>query len=206
VSRADFVGPIGNASEKYSGGSPLTRLLLRRFLDQLDLAVLAIQPETLLDVGCGEGVVTDRLAALLPTATVLGVDADDSVLRSHWERRTRDRLRFESGSGYALRFADGAYDVVCAIEVLEHVERPGEMLEEMARVARQSLIVSVPREPLWRLSHLLAGRNLRSLGDTPGHINHWSSKSFSRLVCHYGVIKHLSRPFPWTLAVLDVRS
>jgi 2-polyprenyl-3-methyl-5-hydroxy-6-metoxy-1,4-benzoquinol methylase len=150
--------------------------------------------------------VTDRLAALLPTATVLGVDADDPVLRSHWERRTRDGLKFKVGSGYALGFADGTYDVVCAIEVLEHVERPGDMHQEMARVARQSLIVSVPREPLWRLSHLLAGRNLRSLGDTPGHINHWSSRSFTRLANNYGLIKHLSHPLPWTLAVLDVRS
>jgi hypothetical protein len=76
----------------------------------------------------------------------------------------------------------------------------------MTRVAGRALLLSVPREPLWRISHVLAGRDLRALGNTPGHVNHWSSKDFKHLVADYGRVAKLSAPFPWTIAVLDLDS
>ena len=205
MSDHDFLGPIGNASEKYLDSNPVTRRLLRRFLRQLDDALSGLAPSSILDVGCGEGVVTERFAMLLPHASVLGVDADDEFLAAEWSRRGRGNLAFQVASGYALPFPDDSYDVVSAIEVLEHVDRPHDVLSEMARVARRALIASVPREPIWRISHLLAGRNVRSLGNTPGHINHWSAEEFCRLAADHGLIEHVWRPFPWTAVVLDVR-
>lgn len=205
MTEGDFLGPIGNASEKYSDSNPVTRRLLERFLTRLDGALSELTPRSILDVGCGEGVVTERFAALFPEAAVLGIDADDASLKADWTRRERDNLAFQVGSGYALALADSSYDVVSAIEVLEHVERPEDVLAEMARVARRAVVVSVPREPIWRVSHLLAGRNVRALGDTPGHINHWSSAAFCRLAGRYGRIERIWKPFPWTAVVLDVR-
>jgi ubiquinone/menaquinone biosynthesis C-methylase UbiE len=204
VSSQDFRGPIGNASEKYGAANPLVRLLLRRFLLRVDAAAAAVAPQRVLDVGCGEGVVTERLARLLGGATVLGVDADDLRLQEEWKFRRLDNLSFATGSAYELPFEDGAFDLVCAIEVLEHLERPRDALGEMARVARTALLLSVPTEPLWRIVHLLAGRNVRALGNTPGHINHWSKAAFSSLVSAYGRGAAVERVFPWTLAVVDV--
>ena len=71
----------------------------------------------------------------------------------------------------------------------------------MARVARKAMLLSVPNEPSWRISHLLAGRNLRALGNTPGHINHWSKRAFTELVSEYGRIEEAGGVFPWTLVV-----
>jgi 2-polyprenyl-3-methyl-5-hydroxy-6-metoxy-1,4-benzoquinol methylase len=114
-------------------------------------------------------------------------------------------LAFEVASGYALPYANKSYDVVTAIEVLEHVERPAEVVAELVRVARRAVVVTVPREPLWRISHLLAGRNVRALGNTPGHINHWSAAAFCRFIGDHGLVARVWRPFPWTAVVLDVR-
>jgi hypothetical protein len=75
----------------------------------------------------------------------------------------------------------------------------------MARVARRAVLVSVPREPLWRISHLLAGRDVRRLGNTDGHINHWSSRGFEELSSKFGRVERVSRPFPWTMTSIDVR-
>jgi ubiquinone/menaquinone biosynthesis C-methylase UbiE len=202
----DFLGPIGNASKKYSDSNPITRRLLQRFLLRLEGLLAELAPASIVDVGCGEGVVTERFASLLPRATVLGVDADDESLAAEWNHRRRDNLAFQVGSGYSLPFTDGSYDVACAIEVLEHVERPDDVLAEMARVARRAVVVSVPREPVWRISHLLAGRNVRALGNTPGHINHWSAAAFCRLAAQHGSIEQMWKPFPWTAIVLDVRA
>jgi 2-polyprenyl-3-methyl-5-hydroxy-6-metoxy-1,4-benzoquinol methylase len=178
---------------------------LRRFLLRVDAAAAAVAPQRVLDVGCGEGVVTERLARLLGSATVLGVDADDLRLQEEWKSRQLDNLSFATGSAYELPFEDGAFELVCAIEVLEHLERPRDALAEIARVASRTLLLSVPREPHWRISHVLAGRNLRRLGDTPGHINHWSKPGFASLVSNYGREVQMRTSFPWTIAVVEVR-
>jgi 2-polyprenyl-3-methyl-5-hydroxy-6-metoxy-1,4-benzoquinol methylase len=198
----DFVGPTGNATDKYGSKNPLTRLLLTRFLEQVDDLVRAVAPASILDVGCGEGVVTERLAALTG-APALGVDLGGERLQGEWSRRQREGVSFRAASAYDLPFEDSSFECVCALEVLEHLERPRDALAEMARVARGTLLVSVPREPLWRASHMLAGRDLRSLGNTPGHINHWSSKAFADLVSEFGRVKTVRRPFPWTVVVAE---
>jgi SAM-dependent methyltransferase len=195
---SDFVGPSGNATEKYAARNPLTRALLERFLRELDASVAVVDPDSILDVGCGEGVVSERLADSTGAATV-GVDLGDETLRAEWGARERGSLSFRAASAYALPFEEGSFDLVCALEVLEHLERPRVALAEIGRVARDAVLVSVPREPLWRISHLLAGRDVRRLGDTPGHVNHWSARSFASLVQEFGEIRRVRRPFPWTM-------
>jgi ubiquinone/menaquinone biosynthesis C-methylase UbiE len=203
VNDGDFRGPIGNASAKYESSNRVVRYLLGRFLVRVDEAATSLQPTSVLDVGCGEGVVTERLAQRLAPTEVLGVDADEAGLKAEWETRSAPNLSFATGSAYDLPFEDGRFDLVCAIEVLEHLERPRDALAEMSRVARRALLLSVPNEPGWRISHLLAGRNLRNLGDTPGHINHWSKRSFLSLVSELGPAR-AEGVFPWTLAMVDV--
>lgn len=182
----------------------MTRRLLARFLREIDESVAAIRPSSVLDVGCGEGVVTERLARLTGVRTV-GVDIGDEKLRDEWSRRAGGTLSFDAASAYELPFEDGSFDCVCALEVLEHLERPRDALAELARVSSRSVLLSVPREPLWRISHLLAGRDIRRLGNTPGHVNHWSTRSFQRLVMEYGTVRRRAHPFPWSVVRLDVR-
>ena len=199
---ADFVGPRGNATDKYSSTNPVTRALLARFLREIDASVEALRPSSILDVGCGEGVVTERIARLTGVTTV-GVDLGVPALEAQWRRREAGLLSFDGASAYELPFEDGSFDCVCALEVLEHLERPGEALAEMARVAGRFLLLSVPREPLWRISHVLAGRDVRAFGNTPGHINHWSARRFRQLVSRYGRVRRLERPFPWTVVTVE---
>jgi 2-polyprenyl-3-methyl-5-hydroxy-6-metoxy-1,4-benzoquinol methylase len=204
VTNEDFLGPIGNATPKYAASNPIVRRLLERFLGRIDQAAESIGAKSVLDVGCGEGVVTERLARLLAPAAVLGVDADDAHLSEEWRRRSVPNISFATGSAYDLPFEDGSFDLVCAIEVLEHLERPRDALAEMSRVATDALLLSVPNEPIWRISHMLAGRNLLALGNSPGHLNHWSKPAFADLVSGYGRVERIESVFPWTLAVASV--
>jgi 2-polyprenyl-3-methyl-5-hydroxy-6-metoxy-1,4-benzoquinol methylase len=201
----DFVGPSGNATDKYGSRNPLTRALLARFLTEIDDTVRVAAPASILDVGCGEGIVTERLAAMTGAPTV-GVDLGSDELRAEWAKRASDGVSFRPASAYDLPFEARSFDCVCALEVLEHLERPRDALAELARVSGRALLLSVPREPIWRLSHLLAGRDVGSLGNTPGHVNHWSSRGFERLVSEYGVVSRLRKPFPWTVVLVDVRA
>jgi len=182
----------------------VTRRLLARFLREIDDSMTAIRPNSVLDVGCGEGVVTERLARLTDASTV-GVDIGDDKLRDEWRWRAGGTLSFEAASAYELPYDDDSFDCVCALEVLEHLERPRDALVEMARVSSRALLVSVPREPLWRISHLLAARDVRRLGNTPGHVNHWTARKFERLLAEFGSVRRRAHPFPWSVVTLDVR-
>src|SRR5207248_5386914 len=87
VNQTEFLGHIGNATAKYEASNPLLRLLLTRFLDRVDEAARSVSPASVLDVGCGEGIVTERLARGLASAQVVGVDADDVRLSNEWRAR-----------------------------------------------------------------------------------------------------------------------
>ena len=62
--------------------------------------------------------------------------------------------------------------------------------------------MSVPREPLWRGLNLARGAYLKALGNTPGHVNHWSKRSFAALLGRHGKVVETRSPFPWTMLLV----
>ena len=81
---------------------------------------------------------------------------------------------------------------------------PEHTVAEMARVASRWLLVSVPREALWRALNMALGAYLRDLGNTPGHLNHWSKASFVKLLSRHGDVVEARSPFPWTMLLVRV--
>ncbi|HUB04466.1 MAG TPA: class I SAM-dependent methyltransferase, partial [Solirubrobacteraceae bacterium] len=165
-------------------------------------------PESVLDVGCGEGVLTYNWAQALGDRPVLGVDLADAKLEAEWGTRERANLEFRAMPAEELQelpFPDSSFDLAAAIEVLEHVPDPERTLAEMARVAGRHLLVSVPREPLWRALNVARGSYVRDLGNTPGHLNHWSKESFVRMAGRHGEVLEACSPFPWTMLLVRVR-
>jgi ubiquinone/menaquinone biosynthesis C-methylase UbiE len=199
---ADRQGPAGNVYDKYGTRNPVARLLVGGFLRAVEREVRQANAARVLDVGCGEGVVTERLARLLPETELVGIDVDDPSLRAEWERREGGNLSFEAASAYSLPYEDRSFGLVCAFEVLEHLERPDAALGELARVAARHLILSVPREPLWRTLNLLSARYVRALGNTPGHLNHWSRGEFIAFAGAAGEVTQVRGPLPWTIVTV----
>jgi 2-polyprenyl-3-methyl-5-hydroxy-6-metoxy-1,4-benzoquinol methylase len=194
--------PTGNTYDKYGSTNPVVRRLMRGFHAALDELWATAAPASLLDVGCGEGVLTADWAERLGAGRIVGIDLDDPKLRAEWERRARPNLAFRAEEATSLSFSDDEFDMACAIEVLEHVPEPEATLAEMARVASRHLLVSVPREPLWRGLNLARGAYLRELGNTPGHVNHWSKRAFVELLSRYGTVEEARSPFPWTMLLV----
>jgi ubiquinone/menaquinone biosynthesis C-methylase UbiE len=196
--------PTGNTYDKYGSTNPVVRRLMRGFHADLDELWAIAQPESVLDVGCGEGVLTSEWAERLDGGRIVGIDLDDPKLRQEWDRRSHPNLEFRAEEATSLTFADDEFDLATAIEVLEHVPEPEATLSEMARVARRHLLVSVPREPLWRMLNMARGAYLRELGNTPGHVNHWSKVSFHSLLTRYGKVREVRTPFPWTMLLVGL--
>jgi 2-polyprenyl-3-methyl-5-hydroxy-6-metoxy-1,4-benzoquinol methylase len=197
--------PTGNTFDKYGSTNPVVRRLMDGFHRSLDELWELAEPRSVLDVGCGEGVLTFEWAERLGDGRVVGIDLDDPNLRAEWETRRRANLELRAEEATDLSFAADEFDVATAIEVLEHVPEPEATLAEMARVASRWLIVSVPREPLWRALNVARGAYWRSLGNTPGHVNHWSRRSFRELLRRYGTVEEVRSPFPWTMLLVRLR-
>jgi SAM-dependent methyltransferase len=187
--------PTGNTYDKYASGNPIERRLMAGFFAALDRMLPTEAPGRILEVGAGEGEVTRRLRGRYPTATVVSLDLPDPDLAVTWTDWPG-----VFGSADRLPFPDDAFDLVLAIEVLEHVTAPDECVGELARVGRDRVVASVPREPLWRALNLARLRYVRDLGNTPGHVQHWSRPSFTRLLSGALHVEAVATPLPWTMA------
>ena len=201
----DHEGTVtGNTYDKYGSTNPVVKRLMANFEGTLEELFERAAPASLLDVGCGEGVLTHQWAQRID-GRVVGIDLDDPELHEQWKGRQCPNLEYMVMKAENLPFGDDEFDVATAIEVLEHVPDPEHTVSEMARVASGHLLVSVPREPLWRGLNMARGAYLRDLGNTPGHVNHWSKRGFVQLLSRYGVVEEARSPFPWTMLLVRVR-
>ena len=170
----------GNTYDKYGSTNPVVRRLMAGFERSLDELFARADPRSLLDVGCGEGVLVHKWAQRLGEGRrVVGIDLEEESIQAGWAaapgpepRVPRDARREPAVRRRASSTSRRA------IEVLEHVPDPEHTLAEMARCAERHLLVSVPREPLWRMLNMARGAYWRQLGNTPGHLNHWSRRAF----------------------------
>ena len=198
----------GNTYDKYGSANPVVRRLMGGFERTLDELFDRAEPTSLLDVGCGEGVLVQRWAQRLGEGRVVGIDLEEESIQTGWAERGAPNLEYrvmEAGRADRvenLPFAENEFDLASAIEVLEHVPDPERTLEEMARCAERHLLVSVPREPLWRMLNMARGAYWSELGNTPGHLNHWSKRSFVRLLSRHGDVVEVRSPFPWTMLLV----
>jgi 2-polyprenyl-6-hydroxyphenyl methylase / 3-demethylubiquinone-9 3-methyltransferase len=90
----------------------------------------------ILDIGCGGGFLSNYLGALGHRVTGLDASADALGVAALHDRS--GSVRYEQGDALRLPFADGSFDVVCAMDFLEHVEDPGKVIAEAARVLSPS--------------------------------------------------------------------
>jgi 2-polyprenyl-3-methyl-5-hydroxy-6-metoxy-1,4-benzoquinol methylase len=191
----------GNTYDKYGSTNPVVRRLMAGFEGTLEELFTKAAPTSLLDVGCGEGVLTHQWAQRIG-GRVVGIDLDDPALHAEWAQRQAPNLEYMVMKAENLPFGDNEFDAATAIEVLEHVPDPEHTVAEMARVAQGTLLVSVPREPLWRGLNMARGAYWKDLGNTPGHLNHWSKRSFVRLLSRHGTVTEARSPFPWTMLLV----
>jgi len=172
---------------KYTSNNRVVQYLNRVYLRNITYLVQRAQPARLLDVGCGEGVVLRHLDRSLRGVTAVGLDVDGTGLRV---AQSQNSVSLVQGSIYSLPCAARSFDLVLCCEVLEHVEQPHAALAELARVSSRHVLLSVPNEPIWRMSNIARGKYLRHLGNTTGHIQHWTRWGFLNLVReHFDVIE-----------------
>jgi 2-polyprenyl-3-methyl-5-hydroxy-6-metoxy-1,4-benzoquinol methylase len=198
--------PAGNFYDKYNTRNPIARALMQGFLRAFEeLVDLAGPVADVVEIGCGEAELSMRMARA--GWRVTGCDiAPEAVEES--------RRRIEvAGLPIPVSVCDiaqapenfqPAHLVVCC-EVLEHLDDPAQALDILSGLSTRYVLVSVPREPIWRVLNMVRGRYLAQMGNTPGHVQHWSRRRFLALLQTKLDVVAIRAPLPWTMVLCSVR-
>lgn len=189
---------------KYEEGGRIGAILVDRFyaaVRELLVPVLRAGDEVF-EVGCGAGYSTQRIRAWMPRDVRYSAsDIGESLVEK--ARARNPGVEITRRSVYELGLPDHSVDVVVMLEVLEHLDEPKRALSELARVARRHVVISTPREPIWRALNMCRGKYLGDLGNTPGHVQHWSTNGLVREVGTFFRAEQVRQPLPWTVLRLS---
>lgn len=157
-----------------------------------------------IELGCGEGHSTQRINKFLSKSVTL--QASEYVAKQiSIAKELNPGIKITEENIYELPHKDKEFDLVYLLEVLEHLDYPDKALKEVSRILKDDgyMILGVPREPIWRALNMSRGKYLKDFGNTPGHLNHWSSTTLVQyLEEHFGVVESIKTPLPWTIVLV----
>lgn len=205
ASSMETYGPLERdkpLQDKYAIREPVARSLVKHFFKSLE-ELLNIAGGRILDVGAGEG---DAYQFLSPDIVARGVTALE-INPACFARMAKiaPSLTSVEGTIYEIPFEDNSFETVLCSEVLEHLDDPDRGLRELLRVSSKWVLISVPREPIWRILNMARGAYWRQFGNTPDHVQHWSKRGFIRWVEQYAEVKVVRSPLPWTIILASPR-
>lgn len=190
---------IEDFSGKYEDTNFISKYLVDSYFKSVDkLIKKANNINYAHEIGSGEGRSTMRLNKIVSNLTASEY-AEDLV---EIAKKNNPHLNIFQESAYKLKYTNSSVDLVFLLEVLEHLDYPEIALEEIKRVSKKYLIIGVPREPLWRFLNMSRLKYLKSFGNTPGHLNHWSKRSLIKLIeKKFGKVVAVASPIPWTIVL-----
>ena len=188
---------VGNVYDKYGTRNPIARAMMREFLATVTGLFNTCGAQTVLEVGCGEGKLATHLMehAVNPPGRFVASDISLAEVGA----RDDTPIEFVEASIYDLPFETSSFDLVLCCEVLEHLDRPRDGMAELARVSARHVILSTPWEPVWRILNVARGKYLSALGNTPGHLQHFSRRALIDLASSHLEVRQVRRPLPWTV-------
>jgi SAM-dependent methyltransferase len=191
---------------KYEEKNPISRYLVNNYFRSVAKLLARVEAQKslrALEIGCGEGFSTRKLIELLPSEASL--EASEYLQRQvDSAAKMNPTIRIIQEDVYSLKRENRSFDLVFLLEVLEHLDYPEKALQEIGRISRRHLILGVPREPIWCALNMCRGKYWAALGNTPGHLNHWSSSGIVKFVeKNFGPVVAVEKPLPWTIVLAE---
>ena len=116
--------------------NPLQRYWHTRKWQHLEEMFIDISGKSLLDIGCADGTTTKQIKKILPSAEVTGVDLYKKAINHAKKRTNKIKIKFIYGDVHNLPFGDNSFEIVTAIETIEHLDNPNKALAEIYRVLK----------------------------------------------------------------------
>jgi SAM-dependent methyltransferase len=190
--------------QKYGTKNPLMRRVIERFMGRIGEHVEVIQPNRIVDLGCGEGFTVLSLRERNLRCEYLGLEKSLPALEI--ARTQAGKERFEQADIMQRQPERGWADLAICLEVLEHLDEPGLALDQIATWTNGKALLSVPWEPWFQMGNLLRGKYPRTLGNHPEHVQRFTVQTFRSLVLKYFETVEMDTCFPWIIAIASKNS
>lgn len=195
----------GSLFNKYQTKNPISKYLINSFQKHLLELVHVSQPQSVHEIGCGEGELSRLIALKTETKNILASDADKNCI-THAKSFNYSDIQYKTLDIYDLDPKQDSAELIVCCEVLEHLPNPSLALTKILQLNSNFFIFSVPNEPLWRILNMLRGKYWTNFGNTPTHIQHWSTTQFTQLLSSYFEILDVRTPLPWSMILCKKHS
>lgn len=197
---------------KYRARNPAARWLLRRFLNRIAHHTEQLRPRRIVDLGAGEGQVAAHLVDSLSfdfeyrgleikAPSVSAARARYAAAARCREDRATADISFEHADILVREPDKGWADLALCLEVIEHLTTPRRAVERMHQWTHDVAVVSVPWEPYFQLMNFARGKYLRTLGNHPEHVQHFSPRQLRELLQSHFEAVQVETCFPWIIAI-----
>ncbi|MCD6533977.1 MAG: class I SAM-dependent methyltransferase [Deltaproteobacteria bacterium] len=190
-------------SEKYADSGKIGNCLIGNFYKSCFglLGTIKKDIDNVLEVGSGEGISTQYLHSFLGNEVIYEA-SEFRENRIVMIKKRNPLVNVSQETIYSLSKKSKSIDLLVCLEVLEHLENPQKALEELARVATKYVLISTPREPLWSWLNICRGKYISNFGNTPSHIQRWSSNGLAKEVAPWFELFSMRKPLPWSVLLL----
>jgi ubiquinone/menaquinone biosynthesis C-methylase UbiE len=188
---------------KYTSTNKISVKIVENFYKKIHHIIQDLEFDSVIDLGCGEGHLLKSLSNLVDHKKSAAIEIDPDEVKDAVINLPNCDVR--QASIYNIPFHDNSFELVICTEVLEHLDNPTLALNEISRVSSKYILLSVPREPMWCILNIMRFKYINKLGNTPGHLNHWSAYNFAKfvsLISHKFKIVSIHKPIPWTIILL----
>lgn len=195
---------------KYTQSGKIGNMLLDNYFKAIDKLLKKIDKEEIqnfrvLEVGCGAGYSTKRIRDMLPKGVDFSASDFEKENVAEAKKNLGEAFVVTEEDIYNLERKDKSIDLIFLLEVMEHLQSPNDALAELKRVGKKYVIIGVPREPIWRILNMLRLKYWGSLGNTPGHIQHWGKRSLLKFLKSRGFeVVAVENPLPWSIVLVRI--
>lgn len=190
--------------QKHTSKNPVIRSMMRTYYRDVCTAAELARTSTILDAGCGEGFTTTKVADHLPEAHILAADMQPEYIEFARENHSRKNITFKVAELNELS-RSSSFNLVMCTQVLEHLPDYDAAMKLLCSLSDSHVLITVPNEPWFRIGNLLRLKYVTSLGNTPGHINHWSKNGLKKLLSRFGTIEFLKTSTVWTVGLISIQ-
>jgi len=178
--------------ELYTKGG-ITRLYWD-YRDKIALSFLEKNDQSIIDIGCGEGITLDKIRALFPGRRIIGLDG---IIENLFICKKYNN-QVIGGDAFQLPFKSNIFDCAIFLEVIEHLSDPGTAILEIRRILKPGakLIIVFPNDFTFKMARILTLKFKEAAFDA-GHLMQWSPKNMRSFLNRHGfeVLKQVNIPF-----------
>jgi len=175
----------------YNSKNPLVRFIHTNRLNQIIKLIKNKENLKILDAGCGEGHLIQKLQNNIPNNTYYGFDITDIALEKAKIRCTKAIIEKKDLAN--TKTTNDFFDIIICSEVLEHIPEYQEVINELKRILQKDglLIITFPNETLWTVARFFLGRKPIK---EPQHVNSFTPNKMKSYI-NLKTIKQINLPF-----------